>query len=245
MHVIQIFSDANLFAGMASDLNTTPPPDPNIYSMGAIPKCVHNINVGPSPAPQPSFLYGNFRCFGKSGNLGALASQGNLGALASQGNLGALASQGNLGALASPGSPSTPFACQSQDPSEQLFSAPVTKKIDVDSPLAAIEKAANYAKFISRPVSDNEGTTLQLFLNEKLSRQAYKSNIMGPDTFFGVIAKNIPELAPMEPQKAANDLRKQLTRYIQENREFCEVSFIKYPFIRYKKVPKTANVRNL
>ena len=194
--------------------------DPNIYGMGAIPKRVHNINVGPSPAPPASFLYGN------------------LGALASQGNLGALASQGNFGALASPGSPSTPFACQSQDPSEQLFSAPVTKKIDVDSPLVAIEKVANYAKFISRPVSDNEGTTLQLFLNEKLSRQAYKSNIMGPDTFFGVIAKNIPELAPMEPQKAANDLRKQLTCYIQENREFCEVSFIKYPFIPYKKCQK-------
>ena len=158
--------------------------------------------------------------------------------MASQGNLGALASQGNLGALASPGSPSTPFACQSQDTSEQLFSAPVTKKFDVDLPLVAIEKAANYAKFISRPVSDNEGNTLQLFLNEKLSRQAYKSNIMGPDTFFGVIAKNIPELAPMEPQKAANDLRKQLTRYIQENREFCEVSFINYPFIRYKKCQK-------
>ena len=220
MHVIQIFSDANLFAGMVSDLNTTPPPDPNIYGMGAIPKRVHNINVGPSPAPPPSFLYGN------------------LGALASPGNLGALASQGNLGALASPGSPSNPFACQSQDPSKQLFSAPVTKKIDVDSPLVTIEKAANYAKFISRPVSDNEGTTLQLFLNEKLSRQAYKSNIMGPDTFFGVIAKNIPELAPMEPQKAANNLRKQLTRYIQENREFCEVSFIKYPFICYKKCQK-------
>ena len=202
MHVIQIFSDANLFAGIASDLNTTPPPDPNIYCMGAIPKCVHNINVGPSPAPPLSFLYGN------------------------------------LGALASPGSPSTPFACQSQDPNEQLFSAPVTKKIDVDSPLVAIEKAANYAKFISLPVSDNEGTTLQLFLNEKLSRQAYKSNIMGLETFFGVIAKNIPELAPMEPQKAANDLRKQLTHYIQENREFCEVSFIKYPFIRYKKCQK-------
>ena len=61
---------------------------------------------------------------------------------------------------------------------------------------------------------------------------------MGPDTFFGVIAKNIPELAPMELQGAANDLRKQLTRYIQENREFCEVSFIKYPFIHYKKCQK-------
>ena len=56
MHVVQIFSDANLFAGMASDLNTTPPPDPNIYGMGAIPKCVHNINVVPSPAPPLSFL---------------------------------------------------------------------------------------------------------------------------------------------------------------------------------------------
>ena len=211
MHVVQIFSDANLFAGMASDLNTTPPPDPNIYGMGAIPKRVHNINVVPSPPPPPSFLHGN---------------------------LGALASPGNLGALASLGSPSTPFTCQSQDPSEQLFSAPVTKKIDVDSPLVAIEKAANYAKFISRPVSDNEPNNFQLFLNEKLSRQAYKSTIMGLDTFFGVIAKNIPELAPMEPQKAANDLRKQLTRYIQENREFCEVSFIKYPFIRYKKCQK-------
>ena len=177
MHVIQIFSDANLFAGMASDLNTTPPPDPNIYGMGAIPKRVHNINVQPPPAP--SFLHGN---------------------------LGALGSLGNLGALGSPGSPSTPFACQSQDTSEQLFSAPVTKKFELDSPLVAIEKAANYTKFISRPVSDNEGNTLQLFLNEKLSRQAYKSNIMGPDTFFGVIAKNIPELAPMEPQKAANNL---------------------------------------
>ena len=142
---------------------------------------------------------------------------------------------GNLGALGSLGSPSTPFACQSQDTSEQLFSAPVTKKFELDLPLVTIKKVANYAKFISRPVSDNEGNTLQLFLNEKLSRQAYKSNIMGPDTFFGVIAKNIPELAPMEPQKAANDLRKQLTRYTQDNREFCEVSFINYPFIRYKK----------
>ena len=211
MHVVQIFSDANLFAGMASDLNTTPPPDPNTYGMGAIPKHVHNINVVPLPPPPPSFLHGN---------------------------LGALASPGNLGALASLGSPSTPFTCQSQDTSKQLFSAPVTKKFDVDSPLVAIEKASNYAKFISRPVSDNEGNTLQLFLNEKLSRQAYKSNIMGPDTFFGVIAKNIPELAPMEPQKAANDLRKQLTCYIQEHREFCEVSFIKYPFIHYKKCQK-------
>ena len=156
MHVVQIFSDANLFAGMASDLNTTPPPDPNIFGMGPIPKHVH-INVLPSPAPPPSFLHGN------------------------------------LGALGSPGSPSTPFACQSQDTSKQLFSALVTKKFELDSPLVAIEKAANYTKFISRPVSDNEGNTLQSFLNEKLSRQAYKSNIMGPDTFFGVIAKNIPE----------------------------------------------------
>ena len=68
MHVVQIFSDANLFAGMASDLNTTPPLDHNIYGMGAIPKRVHNINVGPSPTPPPSFLHGN---------LGALASPGN------------------------------------------------------------------------------------------------------------------------------------------------------------------------
>ena len=211
MHVVQIFSDANLFAGMASDLNITPPPDPNIYGMGAIPKRGPNINVLPPPAPAPSLL---------------------------QGNLGALGSLGNLGALGSLGSPSTPFTCQSQDTSEQLFSAPVTKKFELDSPLVAIEKAANYAKFISQPVSDNEGNTLQLFLNEKLSRQAYKSNIMGPDTFFGVIAKNIPELAPMELQKAANDLQKQLTHYIQDNREFCEVSFINYPFIHYKKCQK-------
>ena len=59
MHVVQIFSDANLFAGMASDLNTTPPPDPNIYGMGPIPKCVNNINVLPPPAPPLSFLHGN------------------------------------------------------------------------------------------------------------------------------------------------------------------------------------------
>ena len=157
MHVVQIFSDANLFAGMASDLNTTPPPDPNIYGMGAIPKYVHNINVVRSPAPPTSFLHGN---------------------------LGALGSPGNLGALGSPRSPSTPFACQSQDTSKQLFSAPVTQKFDVDSPLVAIEKAANYVKFISRPVSDNEGNTLQLFLNEKLSRQAYKSQHNGSGHLF-------------------------------------------------------------
>ena len=156
MHVVQIFSDANLFAGMASDLNITPPPDPNIYGMGAIPKRGPNINVLPPPAPTLSLL---------------------------QGNLGALGSLGNLGAFGSLGSPSTPFTCQSQDTSEQLFSAPVTKKFELDSPLVAIEKAANYAKFISWPLSDNEGNTLQLFLNEKLSGQAYKSNIMGPDTF--------------------------------------------------------------
>ena len=196
---------------MASDLNITPPPDPNIYGMAAIPKRGPNINVPPPPAPAPSLL---------------------------QGNLGALGSPGNLGALGSLGSPSTPFTCQSQDTSELLFSAPVTKKFELDLPLVAIEKAANYAKFISQPVSDNEGNTLQLFLNEKLSRQAYKSNIMGPDTFFGVIAKNISELAPMEPQKDANDLQKQLTHYIQDNREFCEVSFINYPFIHYKKCQK-------
>ena len=157
MHVIQIFSDANLFAGMASDLNITPPPDPNIYGMGAIPKRGPNINVLPPPGPPLSLL---------------------------QGNLNALGSLGNLGALGSLGSPSTPFACQSQDTSKQLFSAPVTKKFELDSPLVTIEKAANYVKFISLPVSDNEGNTLQLFLNKKLSRQAYKSNIMGPDTFW-------------------------------------------------------------
>ena len=72
MHVVQIFSDANLFAGMASDLNTTPPPDPNIYGMGPIPKCVHNINV----LPPPSFLHGNLGALGSLGNLGALGSMG-------------------------------------------------------------------------------------------------------------------------------------------------------------------------
>ena len=107
MHVIQIFSDANLFAGMASDLNTTPPPDPNIYGMGAIPKRVHNINVVPSPPP--SFLHGN------------------LGALASQGNLGALASQGNLGALASPGSPSTPCLSVTRPKRTAVFSTSYQK----------------------------------------------------------------------------------------------------------------------
>ena len=42
----------------------------------------------------------------------------------------------------------------------------------------------------------------------------------------------------MELQKAANDLQKQFTRYIQENREFWEVSPINYPFIHYKKCQK-------
>ena len=209
--VVQIFSDTNLFAGMASDLNTTPPTEPSIYGMGAIPKRSQNLNVVPQAATPPSFLHGN---------------------------LGALANPGNLDPLGSPGSPSTSFGCQSQDTNEQLFSAPSTKKFDLISPLVVIEKAANFAKFITRPVSDNEGANLQVFLNEKLSRQAYKSNIMGPDTFFGVIAKNIPDLAPMDPQKAANDLRRQLTRFIQDHRAYCEVSFINYAFICYQKCQK-------
>ena len=172
---------------MSSDLTTSPPPDPTIYSMGAIPKRSQNLTF---QSPPPSAFH-----------------------------------QGNLGALATSPVPSSSLASQSQETSEQLFSAPVQRKFEQDSPLTAIEKATNYSKFISRPVGDNDGNNLQLFLNEKFSRQAYKSTIMGPDTFFGVIAKNMPDLAPMDPQKAANDLRRHLTRYIQDNREFCEVSY--------------------
>ena len=193
IHVVQIFSDTNLFAGMSSDLNTSPAPDPNMYSMGAIPKRSQHLTV---QSPPPSTFH--------------------------QGNVGSL--PGNLGALASPPVASSSFPSQSPETTEQLFSAPVQRKFEQDSPLTAIEKATTYSKFICRPIGDNDGNNLQQFLNEKFSRQAYKSNIMGPDTFFGVIAKNIPELAPMDPQKAANDLRRHLTRYIQDNREFCEVS---------------------
>lgn len=173
---------------MSADLNTSPPPDPSIYAMGAIPKRSHNFNVQSPPAPPSPFL------------------------------------QGNLGALASPPIASSSFASPSQETTELLFSAPVPRKVEKDSPLTAVEKATNFSKFISRPVGDNDGNHLQQFLNEKFGRQAYKSNIMGPDTFFGVVAKNIPDLAPMDPQKAANELRKQLTRFIQDNREYCEVS---------------------
>ena len=102
MHVVQIFSDANLFAGMASDLNTTPPPDPNIYGMGPIPKRVHNINVLPPPAPPPSFLHGN---------------------------LGALGSLGNLGALGSPGRESTPFACSHKTQVNSCFQHQLPKNL--------------------------------------------------------------------------------------------------------------------
>ena len=68
--------------------------------------------------------------------------------------------QGNLGALASPPIASSSFASPSQETTELLFSAPVPRKVEKDSPLTAVEKVTNFSKFISCPVGDNDGNHL-------------------------------------------------------------------------------------
>ena len=132
---------------------------------------------------------------------------------------------GNLGALAPPPE-SSMFS--SPDVSETLFSD--ANKPKVEPTLLLVERLKQLSKILAR---NEDATTLQNFLMSNFNRQAYKSTITGVDTFFSAISRFILQLMSLDHQKVANDLRKQLSKNVVENREFAEVIAIVIPQMKW------------
>ena len=122
---------------------------------------------------------------------------------------------GNLGALAPPPESSI---FSSPDVSETLFTD--ANKPQVEPTLLLVERLKQLSKIVAR---NQDPSTLQNCLISTFNRQAYKSTITGADTFFSAISRFIPQLMSLDLQKVANDLRKQLSKNVVENKEFAEV----------------------
>ena len=128
---------------------------------------------------------------------------------------------GNLGALAPPPK-SSMFS--SPDVSETLFSD--ANKPKVEPTLLLVERLKQLSKILAR---NEDASTLQKFLMSNFNRQAYT----GADTFFSAISRFILQLMSLDHQKAANDLWKQLSKNLVENREFAEVIAIVIPQMKW------------
>ena len=113
------------------------------------------------------------------------------------------------------------------DVSETLFNvATDANKPQIEPTLVLVEKVKQLSKILAR---NKEASTLQNFLISTFDRQAYKSNITGADTFFSAISHSILQLMYLEPQKAANELQKLLSKNVVENKDFSEVIAIVIP----------------
>ena len=116
----------------------------------------------------------------------------------------------------------------SPDVSETLFSD--VNKPKVEPTLLLVERLKQLSKILAR---NKDATTLQNFLMSNFNRQAYKSTITGADTFFSAISRFIPQLMSLDHQKVANNLQKQLSKNVVENREFAEVIAIVIPQMKW------------
>ena len=112
----------------------------------------------------------------------------------------------------------------SPDVSETLFTD--ANKPKVEPTLLLVERLKQLSKILAR---NEEASTLQNYLISTFNRQVYKLTITGADTFFSAISRFIPQLMSLDHQKAANDLRKQLSKNVVENQEFSEVIAIVIP----------------
>ena len=72
-----------------------------------------------------------------------------------------------------------------------------------------------------RPIEDNDCVVMQKFLSSFGNRQAFRTTtVKGPDSFFYCVHSEMPS----DPAQIAVATRSGLTKYIADNKEFCEVS---------------------
>ena len=78
---------------------------------------------------------------------------------------------------------------------------------------------------LKRPIEDNDCLVMQKFLSSFGNRQAFRTNtVKGPDSFFYCVGKSMHSEMPLDPVQIAAATRSGLTKYIADNKEFCEVS---------------------
>ena len=78
---------------------------------------------------------------------------------------------------------------------------------------------------LKRPIEDNDCLVMQKFLSSFGNRQAFRTNtVKGPDSFFYCVGKSMHSEMPSDPVQIAGATRSRLTKYIADNKEFCEVS---------------------
>ena len=78
---------------------------------------------------------------------------------------------------------------------------------------------------LKRPIEDNDCLVMQKFLSNFGNRQAFRTNtVKGPDSFFYCVGKSMHSEMPSDPAQIAAATRSGLTKYIADNKEYCEVS---------------------
>ena len=78
---------------------------------------------------------------------------------------------------------------------------------------------------LKRPIEDNDCLVMQKFLSNFGNRQAFRTNtVKGPDSFFYCVGKSMHSEMPSDPAQIAAATCSGLTKYIADNKEYCEVS---------------------
>ena len=78
---------------------------------------------------------------------------------------------------------------------------------------------------LKRPIEDNDCVVMQKFLSSFGNRQAFRTTtVKGPDSFFYCVGKSMHSEMPSDPAQIAAATHSGLTKYIADNKEFCEVS---------------------
>ena len=78
---------------------------------------------------------------------------------------------------------------------------------------------------LKTPPEDNDCLVMQKYLANFGNRQAFRTNtVKGPDSFFYCIGKSVHCDMPSDPAQIVATTRAGLTKYIADNKEYCEVS---------------------
>lgn len=91
---------------------------------------------------------------------------------------------------------------------------------------AQVHRCTILNDLLKKPIEQDDCVVMQKYLSNFGNRQAFRTTIVkGPDSFFYCIGKHLHFDMPSDPAQVSAAARSGLTKYIADNKEYCEVSF--------------------